>query len=154
MIIGGSKAEVIENIKKCTQSGQLNDKVETGDPNLTAEQSDKIVYSYAKNRHKVFFKIKSFAARKAASFLTNKINKTTEIVGLHKLSAIKGGAIVTCNHFNPLDNTTMRYLAKKAGNKRLYTVAQETNFAMEGFVGFFMNYADIIPISRNMHYMQ
>ena len=34
MIIGGSKKEVIKNIKDAADSGRFNDKVEIGDPEL------------------------------------------------------------------------------------------------------------------------
>lgn len=154
MIIGGSKKEVISNIKTAANEGLLNAKVETNDPILTQEESDSIVYGYTKKRNTLPFKIKNLGARAAAAVITDLINKNTEIIGGEKIKNINQGAIVTCNHFNPLDNTAMRYMAKKTSGKRLFTVAQETNLAMEGFVGFFMNYADIIPISRNVHYMQ
>jgi 1-acyl-sn-glycerol-3-phosphate acyltransferase len=37
--------------------------------------------------------------------------------------------------------------------RRLYIVSQETNLAMQGILGFFMNYTNIIPISRDHKYM-
>ncbi len=154
MIIGGSKLQVIENIKRATESGELNIKVETGDPALSPEQSEMIVHRFLDNRSKTNYMLKTFIARNTANLLSKVLNKDSEIFGIEKLSSINGGAVITCNHFNPIDNTTMRYMAKKAGKKKIYTVAQETNFAMHGFLGFIMNYADTIPISRNMHYMQ
>ena len=38
MIIGGSKKQVIENIKKNTSLNELNQKVEVNDPNLSDEE--------------------------------------------------------------------------------------------------------------------
>lgn len=59
---------------------------------------------------------------------------------------------MTSNHFSPLDSTIIRKLAKKTGRRRLYTVSQDTNFAVPGMIGFFLYYADTIPITSDSHY--
>lgn len=69
------------------------------------------------------------------------------------MEQIKGGAILTSNHFSPVDNTVVRTLAWKSGKKKLPIVSQETNLAMAGWVGFLMKYADVIPISSLHNYM-
>ena len=81
-------------------------------------------------------------------------NRDTEIEGIENIAEIKSGAIITSNHFNPLDNTVVRKFTKKIGKSRLYIVSQETNLAMKGIIGFIMNYADIIPISSDNTYMR
>ncbi|MBQ7898012.1 MAG: 1-acyl-sn-glycerol-3-phosphate acyltransferase [Clostridia bacterium] len=148
------REKVIENIKKAVSDGDFHRKVELNDPVLTREEKDKIVFGYLKKRKTLSYKIKSFTARRMANVLTSAITKTTEIKGLEKLQKIHGGAIVTSNHFSPTENTAPRLLAWRKGKKRLNVVCEETNLAMSGIIGFLMNYADTIPITDNLHYMQ
>ena len=60
MIIGGSKKEVINNIKRNIENNELNKKVEIGDPNLSDEEIQKYIDDYFKNKKKLsyFFKNK------------------------------------------------------------------------------------------------
>lgn len=154
MIIGDNKKEVIKNIEKAVDLQEFNQKVEVNDPQLTAEEKNKIVKRYLKNRNKFTFKTKTKIAKSTIALLTNILEKDTKIVGEENIRNIKGGAIITSNHFNPLDNLIIQKLAKKVLKKRLYIIGQETNLAMTGMVGFFMNYSDIIPISNQISYMK
>ena len=152
MIIGeSSRSEVIENIKSALQSGEHNIKVEPNDPELSREESDEIISRYLINRKNFSFRLKSFFARRIANTVT--AMQYIEITGLQNLEKIPSGAIVTSNHFSPFDSTPLRLLAKKAG-KRINTVSQDRNLKMSGLIGFIMNYADIIPISSEPHYLK
>lgn len=152
MIIGGDKKTVIENIKKATESNLLNIKVEENDAVLTDREKNNITDRYLKNLPTFSYKFKRIWANALASVLTNILNKDTEIINPENYTSINGGAIITSNHFNPIDSTPIRLLCKKYGHKRLYTVSRESNFVMPGVVGFLMNYADTIPISDNIRY--
>ena len=154
MIIGGSKVEVIENIKKAIEENKLNNKVEIGDPKLTSEQKLEILTKYIKNKDKFSYKVKNNIARFIIDIVTNIQNKENEIVGIENIKDIKTGAIITSNHFNPLDSTVIQKVIKKIGKNRLYIVGQEENLAMKGIIGFIMNYSDIIPISNQISYMK
>lgn len=154
MIIGDKREIVIDNIKAKAESGDFHVKVELNDPVLSTEESRAIVNGYVANRRKLSFKMKSVIARKMANIVTRTENRHSEIVGLENIKDLKGGAIVTSNHFSPLDNTAIRYLTLKLHKKRINIVSQETNFAMTGILGFLMNHADIIPINGDKHYMQ
>lgn len=154
MIIGDKRELVIENISTAAQNGDFHTKVEVGDPVLTHEESARIIETYLDKSDTISFRAKSYVARKIANLLTRTLNKNTEITGLENLEGLTGGAIITSNHFSPLDNTAVRHLTRKLGKKRINIVSQETNLAMPGIVGFLMNYADIIPIADNKHYMQ
>lgn len=154
MIIGDNRAAVIENIRKSAEEEEFYNKVELNDPELTDEEINNITQNYLNKRKTLSFRFKSFLARKAANVLTAYINKTTEIIGLEKLLSVSGGAVITSNHFSPTENTVIRLLAKKAGKKRINIVSQATNLAMPGILGFLMNYADVIPLSGDPHYMQ
>ena len=154
MIIGENKGEVINNIKKAVERGEYNAKVELGDPKLTLEEKNKIIYKYLENKNKASFKLKTKIAKGSIAILTNTLQKDTEIVGIENIKDITGGGIVTSNHFNPLDNLIIQKFAKEVFRKRLYIVSQETNLAMSGVIGFFMNYSDIIPIADQVNYMK
>lgn len=153
MIIGKNRLEVIKNIEEAVKLGELNKKVEIDDPKLSSEEKNKIITKYITNKNKVSFKLKTKVAKSTISILTNFLHKDTQIVGIENIENIKGSAIITCNHFNQLDNLIIQKLAKNICQKRLYILSQETNLAMDGIVGFFMNYSDIIPITDQAHYM-
>lgn len=154
MIIGSDRDAVIENIRRSAECGDFFAKVETGDPMLTRAESNDIINSYLRRRGTASYKIKSHTARQIANVLTYALNRDTEIVGIEKARNVGSGAIITSNHFSPIENTGIRYLARRLGKKRINIVSQETNLAMPGLFGFLMNYADIIPISGNVHYTQ
>lgn len=154
MIIGENKLAVINNIKEAVEQNEFNKKVEIDDPNLTQEQKAQIIEKYLKTRNSTTYKINNKIARIIIDFVSISQNKDTKIVGLENIKDIKTGAIITSNHFNPLDNLVVRKFAKEAHKKRLYIVGQDTNLAMDGLVGFMMNYADIIPISNQISYMK
>lgn len=152
MIIGGEKRPVIQNIRQATQDGELNRKVELGDPALSADQRRDVCMRWAQCRQTPSYRLRNFCARALEDVVGWAQNLDTQIVGLEHLKGVSGGAIVTSNHFSPLDSTIIRKLAKKTGRRRLYTVSQDTNFAVPGFIGFFLYYADTIPITSDSHY--
>ncbi len=154
MVIGKNKGEVINNIKMQAKQGEYNKKVELGDPKLTSEEKNKIINKYLENRNKISFKLKTKIAKITISILTSIMHKDTKIVGLENIKDLETGGIITSNHFNPLDSLIIQKLAKKIYKKRLYIISQETNFAMKGIIGFFLNYSDIIPITDQVNYMK
>ena len=153
-MIGISKDDVINNIKKATEKGEYNKKVEIGDPNLTQKQEEQIIEKYIRNQDKISYKFKTKIARIIIFWGTKIINKDTKIIGIENIKDINTGAIITSNHFNPLDNLIIQKLIRKLGKKRLYIVSQVSNFAMEGFIGFLMNYSDTIPLSKQVSFIK
>ena len=154
MIIGSDKGRVIENIQAAVKTKDFNRKVETGDPELTQRQKTAIAVNHMKNRDTLEYRLCNICARAIEDTAARFINKDTKVVGLKKLSEIDGGAIVTSNHFNPIDTTIALTAVKKAGYKRLYIVSQETNLAMKGWIGFLMKHTDIIPITDDTRYVK
>ena len=153
MIIGDNRRAVIENIRDFAHSGQFHNKVELSDPVLSLEQSRKITQSYIENRAGFTYKVKSAVAVALAKAATGIINKDTKIVGIEKIPSDIKGAIITSNHFSPLENTVIRHLTNNLNRKKLSIISQTTNFAMKGIIGFLMNYADTIPISTEPRYL-
>ena len=153
MIIGDNRQAVIENIKAFAESSQFHNKVELNDPVLTPEQNREITRSFMENRTSMTYRIKSKIAIAMAKTATKIINKDTEIIGLEKIPKDIGGALITSNHFSPLENTVIRHMTNSLNRKHLGIISQTTNFAMGGIIGFLMNYADTIPISTEPRYL-
>lgn len=153
MIIGENRRAVIENIKSFAESGQFHNKVELNDPVLTPEQSKKITENYIENKNSLTFKLKTVLGVFLAKSATKIINKNTEIVGIEKIPKNLGGALITSNHFSPLENTVIRHLMNTLGRRKLGIISQTSNFAMTGIIGYIMNYADTIPISTDPRYL-
>ncbi len=154
MIIGDKKEAVIDNIKNAVEQNEFNVKVEVNDPNLTNEQKTEIIDKYLNKRKSLSYKRNNRIVRFLIKLVALSQNKEIKVEGLENVKDIKTGAIITCNHFNPLDNMAVRKMARRAKKRRLYIVGQEENLAMEGILGYFMNYADIIPISNKISYMK
>lgn len=152
MIIGDNRGAVIENIRRAAESGDFYAKVELNDPVLTAAEAGQITDRYIADHKRVPYRIKAWTARRIAGGLTRVINARTEIVGLEKIPAIAGGAVITSNHFGPLENTVIRHLTNRLGRK-LDIVSQVSNFAMKGALGFIMRYTDTIPLSDDSRYL-
>lgn len=154
MIIGDNKGKVIENIKRALENGEQNKKVEIGDPSLDSKEQEKIIRDYMEKQNKLGYKINNKIANIILNTVTNIETKDTEFVGIENIKDITGGAIITSNHFNPLDNIIIQKLAREMGKKKLYIVGQATNLAMDGFIGFMMNHSNIIPISKQVNYLR
>lgn len=155
MIIGGSKKEVIKNIEKNIKDNELNKKVETDDPNLTEEEIDELLNKFYKNKkNKTLYNFKRNMANTIVEKLGKEIYPTIELEGLENLNGIdlSNGAIITSNHFNPLDSYTIRKLANLL-RKDLYIVIQDTNLALPNELGLLMNYMNTIPLKNSPNYI-
>ena len=77
-------------------------------------------------------------------------------VGVENLEQVKGGAIITCNHFNPLDSFVMqRVFDASHHKKRMYRIIREGNYtSFGGFYGFLMRHCNTLPLSSNMETMK
>lgn len=153
MIIGGEKQAVVNHIRRAVAKQDFNVKVEVDDPEITPDQQHAIIDGFLNRDRGWWSKFNHGVARGVANLMTRMLNRDTTIVGLEHLVAIKTGAIVTSNHFNPLDNTAIRYATRKAHRKHLYIVSEDTNLAMPGFVGYLMRHYDTMPITTNKNYM-
>lgn len=155
MIIGGSKKEVINNIKINIENNELNKKVEVNDPCISDDELEKILLKFYHNQNKTTYKIKKIIANGIVNNVGKKIYPDIKITGLEKLDYIdlSKGAIITSNHFNPLDSYTVRKIVEKKLNKKLYIVIQDTNLAMPGKLGFLFNNLNVIPLCKSPNYI-
>lgn len=152
MIIGGSKKEVIKNIKKNILDGQLNKKVEVDDP--VVDDVEKVLDKFYKNQKKLGYNFKKRKANKIVEQFKKNVGDIS-IVGLENLEGLdlSHGSIITNNHFNPLDSYTSRKVVNEILKKKMYIVIEDTNLCLPGILGFLMNNLDVLPISKSPNYL-
>jgi len=144
----------VQNICRAAAEGRFNDKTEPFDPDWEPEALKADILRYVSKLNTPGFKIKNFAARAIVDAWIRRFSDgVNEIHGMENLSAVKGSAFLTANHFNPFDNGIHRTLAKQAGRGRLVAVSQGTNFVMPGLNGFVLRNIDVIPIIGEPSYM-
>jgi 1-acyl-sn-glycerol-3-phosphate acyltransferase len=153
MIIGGSKARVIENIKEAILDKDLNRKVEEGDAVMSMEDELKLAAKFYALRRSKTFKLKRAAMQKMEHAQILAYSKLIKIEGIENLP-VNGRFIVTSNHFNPLDNLCIKKVVKKVYNKELSIVIQATNLAAEGVIGELFNYLNHIPVCKSANYIR
>ncbi len=153
MMFSNSQEQVVQNIKEAAKQRDFSRKVEVNDPNLTQKERAALLRKFLKRQHTLRNAVYRLGARIITWTWTRGVNRQTKIEGIENIAGIRGGAIITSNHFSPIDNTVVRQAIYNAFHQRIYIVSQDTNLAMTGFVGFLMNYADIIPISGSIRYM-
>ena len=154
MIIGGNKGPVVANIQAAVQAKRFNQKVEVDDPSYTNQEREQVLATYLKTTATWRYRERNWVARGVANIATGWFNRQTQIVGLDNLASVHGGAIITSNHFNPLENTVIRHMVhQRHQHQRLYIVCEDTNYAMTGPIGFLMRNYDTIPVSPNLEYM-
>lgn len=107
MMNGNSKQAVLERIYQATLTGNFHAKVEN-DPYLSPQESKTLVNAFWQNKHSWQGHYRNLLARWFANQASAWLNRQTEYVGLNNLRAIHSGAIITSNHFNPLENTAVR----------------------------------------------
>ncbi len=153
MIIENNPEKIVDNIKAAAEDRDFYRKVEVDDPNLSKEEHGALLSRYLRGQDSFGVTILNYIARACVRLFTSVINIHTKIEGLDQLKEIYGGAVITSNHFSPLDNLVVRHMVYHAFHQKMYVVSQDTNLAMTGFLGFFMNYSDIIPLWEDIKYV-
>jgi len=149
-----ARLEVIENIKKNVRDGNFNAKVENGDHVVTNEERENVVMKFDTLRQNPINVPKRAAARKLASKFTKIFNKNTQIIGIENVKNLDCGAIITANHFNPIDSTVIRHLTNQLKRtSKLDIVIEEENLFLKEF-NIFMHYCNTIPLSKSDVYMR
>lgn len=147
------RLQVIENIKNAANNREFDKKVELNDPVITEEQRQERIVNFDTLRKKPINKIKRKVARNMALNYAKMFNSDAEIIGLENLESVKGGAIITSNHFSVKDSTMIFHTLKQIGKQnKLNIIVEEENILMEGHFGFILNNCGTIPISQNKEY--
>lgn len=147
------RIQVVTNIRQAIVDGDFNRKVEVSDPQISVAESDQLLNDFLINQNSTGTELKRFLARQTLKLITEHENRQTLVSGIEKLTTVDSGAIITSNHFNPTENTAVRFAMHKAGYSKMAVLSQLSNYKMSGILGFLMRYADTLPVSNNLHYL-
>ena len=153
--VSEGRRQVLAKIKEYEKAGRFHEAVEN-DPPAPELTPDKVDYLNEKFITKVKTKLaNSVADRHFLNLIKKDIMVIDGVTGEEHLSAVKNGAIVTCNHFSPFDNYIVFHCIRKAlPYKYLYKVVREGNYTnFPGLYGFFFRHCNTLPLSSNRRTM-
>ena len=120
------------------------------DPETYPLMPNKVDYLNEKLINKIKNKIANRAATKFfETMIKNRQLIIKEVRGIENFEAVKGGRIVTCNHFSVGDNYAVwRALRDHMDGKMLYKVIREGNYTNPPKpFGLFMRHCNTLPLS-------
>ena len=120
------------------------------DPETYPLMPEQIDYLNEKLSSKIKNKIANiFGARFFDKMIADRQLIIKEVLGIENFTAVKGGKIVTCNHFSISDNYAVWVaLRDHMGGKMLYKVIREGNYTNPPKpFGLFMRHCNTLPLS-------
>lgn len=152
-----TRLEILKRIEEYEALGKFNDNVENDPPTIELKPDD---VDYL--REKLISKINTKIANKVAITFIRKLIKKKEliikeVIGLENLTSVKGGVILTCNHFNPYDNFALHeilYDYLKKNKRKFFKVIREGNYTFPGLYGYFFRNCEALPLSSNFETMK
>lgn len=149
------RVKILKKIEEYEQTGRFDEDVEDDPPSPVLKPGD---INYL--RKGLWGNCKRKIAFSAAYAFFHKLEKEKQIVvkpaeGLENLANAQG-AVITCNHFHPMDSFIMQRVFDDSGHdKRLYRVIREGNYTnFPGFYGFLMRNCNTLPLSSNLQTMK
>ena len=155
MKLSPDRVEVLKKIEIYEREGRFDEDVEN-DPPAPELLPDGVDYLCKKFSSKVSRRIANFVADHFFLRLIKKKKLVIDgVTGEEYLTALKNGAIVTCNHFHPYDNYAVFHCIRKALSKKyLYKVIREGNYTnFPGLYGYFFRHCNTLPLSSNRRTM-
>ena len=150
------RLNIIKKIDEFERTGKFDIDVED-DPETYELLPNKIDYT----NKKLLSKIKCHIANRVAVSFFEKLIKQKqfiieEVTGIENFLSVKGGAIITCNHFNPCDSYAVwRSVRQYMGKKRIWRVIREGNYTNPPKpFGFIMRNCNTLPLSSNFDTMK
>ena len=147
---------VVDKIIEYERIGAFDKDVEV-DPPTKILLPDQVDYL----NKKLSSKIKSyFANRAAVRYFEKEFRKKRlvygDVIGLENFTKVKGGAIVTCNHFSIYDHYVVyKTFAPYLRRGKIYKVIREGNYtSMEGVFGTFFRHCNTLPLSSSIETMK
>lgn len=153
--ISKERQAILDKIKEKEKAGLFNDAVEDDPPasELLPNDVDYLCKKFSS-------KVKRWVANCIADhhflrLIKKDIMVIDGVTGEENLTALKEGAVVTCNHFSPFDNYVLFHCIRKhLPKKYLYKVVREGNYTnFPGLYGFFFRHCNTLPLSRNRRTM-
>ena len=149
--VSPGRREVLERIAQYERERRFDEDVEN-DPPAPVLLPDKVDYLTKKPINKFLRRIANLAGDRFFGKLVKKgIIETEAVEGREYLSALDGGAVITCNHFSAYDNYILFNAIRGSLRKqRLYKVIREGNFTnFPGLYGFLFRHCDTLPLSSH-----
>ncbi|MBQ3014738.1 MAG: 1-acyl-sn-glycerol-3-phosphate acyltransferase [Clostridia bacterium] len=143
------KLMLLERIEEFEKRGLWHLDVED-DPETYPLMPDKVDYLNEKLSSKIKNKIANIAgSRFFDKMIADRQLIIKEVRGIENFTAVKGGKIVTCNHFSVGDNYAVWVaLRDHMGGKMLYKVIREGNYTNPPKpFGLFMRHCNTLPLS-------
>ena len=146
---------ILEKIAQLEREGRFDEDVENDPPSppLLPDQIEYVKKGFIGN-------CKRIAAFACAYLFIWNLERKKEVIlhraeGLEHLAGVKG-AVITCNHFSPMDSFIMQRVFDDSKHpKRMYRVIREGNYtSFPGFYGFLMRNCNTLPLSSNMQTMK
>lgn len=153
--ISADRLEILKRIKEYEKAGRFDEDVEN-DPPAPELLPDQVDYLCKKLSSKISRRI---ANRIGDKFFLKLIKKDVLVIdgvtGEENLSALRNGAIVTCNHFHAFDNYVVFHCIRKyLPRKYLYKVIREGNYTnYPGLYGYLFRHCNTLPLSSNRRTM-
>ncbi len=149
------RTSILEKIEAYERAGRFDEDVED-DPPTKPLLPDAICYLDNSLGSRIR---RALAFASAYAYFAN-LERKHEIVlrpaqGLENLDAVHG-AVITCNHFHPMDSFIMQKVFDASKHKKkLYRVIREGNYtSFPGFYGFLMRNCNTLPLSSNLNTMK
>ena len=151
------RLDILAKIKEYEKNGWFDKDVENDPPSkeLLPDQIDYL-------REKISSKIKTAFTYALARKAMNKLIKdrvliVDNVIGSKNWNKIEGGAIITCNHFSPMDSFAMQiaYEKSRQKGKKMYKVIKEGNYTnFPGLYGKIFKNCYTLPLSSNRKTME
>ena len=154
-----SRIAVLKKIEELEKAGRFDEDVEEDPPSKELKPED-INYLHKtlteRMRTKYAFKLASWflnALRRNNQFIVE------DIIGIENYRDLDSGAIITCNHFSPLDSFVMEIAYRKSHQRlhrrKFFRIIREGNYtSFPGFYGFLMRNCNTLPLSSNKSTMK
>ena len=141
---------IIEKIKQLEREERWAQDVEDDPPTIPL-RPEMVDYLNEKISSRFWMKFANILARNFInSLLRKKIMILKEVKGLENYVEMKRkGAIITCNHFNAMDNFAVyKAIEKHVYHRELVKVCREGNYTnFPGFYGFLFKHCNTLPLS-------
>jgi 1-acyl-sn-glycerol-3-phosphate acyltransferase len=145
------RVAIVEKIALYEKNGWFDRDVEDDPPTRPIEPGE-VDYTLKKFRNKIASEIANHYAKHFFDKLIKKGELIIEEVrGIENYRSVKGGALITSNHFNPYEQyAVFKSIEDDLGKKRLYKVIREGNYtSFPGLYGYFFRHCNTLPLASN-----
>ena len=146
------RLEILKSIEEYEKNGWFDRDVEP-DPPTKPLDYNKVDYTCKKLSTRISTKLANVVARHHFDrLIKEKKLIIKQVVGLENYKSVNGGAILTCNHFNPYDNYAVyKSIQRELGSRDLYKVIREGNYtSFPGFYGYLFRHCNTLPLCSSV----